>query len=296
MAAWVGLLCCCGGLPTQKCWAADLQEIVRQAAATLRSDWGEDEVYAHVERKEIQKSGKLTSETSQVIYIGGSDYSLPLAINDLRLAPDRERAELEKLRQEVQRRNGESPETRRKRIEAFRKEREENATLVRELPKAFNFELLREETINGRAAFVLYATPNKRSDAGMSKVAKVLSGMYGTIWVDKENFHALRVECEVVTPIPMYGSLVQVLPGTRIELGLAPVTDSLWRIGRLSITLTVSKFFWFKSTEATRSTYSDYRLNDPFVDELLLESKRTQTLNPKTAVSDSKVLVSQPTR
>ena len=273
IAVWFGLVSCCGGLQTLPCRAADLQEIVRRAAATLQSDWAADETYAYVERKEVQKDGKPASETSRVIFIAGSDYYLPLAIDDVPLSPEREASELEKLKQEVQRRDGESPEARRKRIEIFRKQRDENTTLVRELPNAFRFELLREETVNGHQAFVLSGTPIHRSEGNMSKVAKVLSGMRGTVWVEKETFHAIRVECEVVTPVPIYGSLARVLPGTRIELRLAPVSGSIWRIGQFSMALMISKFFLFKSTEAACSTYSDYRLNALVLDELLSKAR-----------------------
>jgi len=58
------------------------------------------------------------------------------------------------------------------------------------------------------------------------------------------------------------------LPGTHIEFGMAPVTNSTSLISELSMELKVSKLF-FKSMEATRSMYSDYRLNDLVVTELL---------------------------
>jgi len=52
---------------------------------------------------------------------------------------------------------------------------------------------------------------------------------------------------------------------------MAPVTDSIWLISELSMKLTVSKLL-FKSTQVTRSTYSEYRLNGPAVDDLLSQA------------------------
>lgn len=49
---------------------------------------------------------------------------------------------------------------------------------------------------------------------------------------------------------------------------MAPVTNSTWLIGVLSMKLKVSKL-GFKSREVTGSTYSDYRLNDLVLTELL---------------------------
>jgi hypothetical protein len=92
--------------------------------------------------------------------------------------------------------------------------------------------------------------------------------MRGTVWIDQENFHAIRVECEVINPVPIYGILARVLPGTHIEFGMAPVTNSTWLIGELSMKLRVSKLI-FKSMDVTRSTYSDYRLNSLVLTELM---------------------------
>jgi hypothetical protein len=71
-----------------------------------------------------------------------------------------------------------------------------------------------------------------------------------------------------MAPVPIYGALARVLPGTHIEFGMAPVTDSTFLIGGLSMNLTVSKLV-FKSREVTRSTFSGYRLNHLVVTELL---------------------------
>ncbi len=140
-----------------------------------------------------------------------------------------------------------------------------------DFPNAFTFELLREETINGHPAYVLSATPKKRtgSSSGLGNAAKVLSGMRGTLWIDKENFHAIRAECDVISPVPIYGILAKVLPGTHVEFEMTPVTDSTWLIGEFSMTLTLSKVGLFRSKEVTGSTFSRYRPNGPVVEELL---------------------------
>jgi hypothetical protein len=248
------------------CRAADLDEIVRRGTEALKADWAADPNYAYVERDEVQKDATITSKTYQVVYIDGSDYDLPFAYNDHPLAPDREKAEIEKLKDEVRRRDEESAEARRRRIEKYKKQRDENEALVLDFPNAFNFTYLREETLNGYPSYVLSGTPKKRETHTLA--AKVLSGMRGTVWLDKENFQAVRVECDVINSVPIYGILAKVLPGTHIEFGMAPVTESIWLIHNLSMELRVAKLF-FKSREVTRSTYSDNRLNDLVVKELL---------------------------
>jgi hypothetical protein len=263
LAVWFGFVC----FGTLSCSAADLEEIIRRGSATLKSDWAADQNYAYVERDEVQKHENMTSKTSRVVFIDGSDYYMPLAVDDQPLSPEREKAELEKLKNEVRRRSAESPEARRERVRKFEKERDENEALVLDFPSAFDFELLREETMNGHQAYVLSGAPKKRTGP-LSLAAKVLSGMRGMIWVDKENYHAIRAACDVVSPVPIYGILAKVLPGTHIEFAMAPVADSTWLISELSMDLRVSKLF-FKSTQITHTTYSAYRLNTLMLDELL---------------------------
>lgn len=249
------------------CHAADVKEIVRGATIVLRSDWAVAPDYAFLQRDEFQRNGKPASTTHQVVMAAGSDYYMLVAIDDQPLPPDQQRSELRKLKNEFQRRNNEDPQARERRIENYQKQRQQNGELVVQFPDAFNFELLLEETINGHAAYVLAATPRKRAGPA-SRAAKILAGMRGQMWVEKDNIHMIRAESNVITPVSIFGIFARVLPGTRMELEMAPVTDSIWLVNRFSMTLKVSKF-WLHSTQATTSTYSEYRLNGPVVAELL---------------------------
>jgi hypothetical protein len=264
---WSGVVFFCASLQTSSCHAADLQEIIGRGTAAIQSDWAADPDYAYVERDEVQKNDKRTSKTYKVVMIEGSDYNLPIAVNDQLLDPNQGKAELQRLKNEVQRRNKESPAARRQRIDKYTKQRDENGALLLDFPNAFTFELVREETRNGFPAYVLSGLPKKRTGP-LSRAAKVLSGMRGTVWIE-ENFHTIRAECDVLAPVPIYGILARVLPGTHIEFAAAPVTSATWLISELSMALTVSKLLLFKSTQVTHSTYSEYRLNSTVIEELL---------------------------
>ena len=200
--------------------------------------------------------------------IDGSDYRLPLAVDDQPLPPDRQKAELIKLKEEVRRRKSESPSARRARIEAWEKKRDENGELLLDFPTALTFQLVGEETKNGHPAYVLSATPI-RGIVHTTRAAKVLSGMEGKVWVEKDTLHPMFVECTVVRAVPVYGALASVLPGTEIEIAMTPVTDSIWLIDEVSMRLNVSKLHLFKSTSVTRSTYTHHRLNSAVLEELL---------------------------
>src|SRR5436190_5563828 len=101
--------------------------------------------------------------------------------------------------------------------------------------------------------------------------------MRGRVWIDKDDYHWVRAEASVVAPVSIFGIFVRVLPGTHMEIEMAPVTDSTWLVRQFSMTLALSKF-WFHSTQATSSTYSSYSPNGPVLDGLL--SRAGQQLQP----------------
>jgi hypothetical protein len=263
------LFACCAGISR----AADLAEIVKRATTALNSDWAADAKYACIEKDEVQKGEKLTSKTFEIVMLDGSDYRFPLAIDDQPLSPDRQKAELNKLKNEVERRQREMPAVRRRRINEWKNKRDENGELLLDFPTSFTFELLREDSIDGHPAYVLSAKP-KEGLVPTTRAEKVLAGMTGTAWIDRETFHPIHVECAVETPVPVYGFLATVLPGTQIEINMTPVTKSIWLINKVEMKLNVSKLRMFHSSEVTRSIYSEQRPNSQVVDELLVRANQ----------------------
>jgi hypothetical protein len=262
------LLACYLGIGAVGLAAADLNEIVQRATAALTADWAADPTYSSVQRDETQNGKEVTSKTFQVVMIDGSDYRLPLAENDQPLPPDRQKAEVAKLRSEVQRRQNEGASARQARIEEWKKRRDEEGELLLDFNDALTFQFLREETKDGHAAYVLAGTPKKGLKPA-TRSAKVLAGIKGTAWVEKDQMHPMRVECLVVSPVPVFGPLAHVLPGTRIEIEMTPVSESTWLIDEVIMQLHVSKLGLFKSTQMTRSTYKQYRPNSEVLEELL---------------------------
>ena len=253
--------------------AADPNEIVQRATEAFRSDWAADPSYAYIERDEVQKGDKLTSKTFEVVMIDGSDYRLPLATDGQPLSPARRKAELIKLKDEAEHRRNESASTRRSRIAAWKKQRDENGELLLDFPTSLTFHLQDEAIKDGRAAYIFSATP-KPGVVATTRAAKVLTGMQGTAWVDKDSLHPMRVECSVIRPVPVYGALASVLPGTDIEITMTKVSDSTWLIDLVSLKLKIAKILLFKSEVLTRYKYSDYHPNDSVLQELLKEASQ----------------------
>src|SRR6516225_7982443 len=78
--------------------AADLNEIVERATAALKTDWATDPSYACLEKDESEKNSKRTSKTIHDLMLDGSDYRLPVALNDQIFPRDRRELEITKLK------------------------------------------------------------------------------------------------------------------------------------------------------------------------------------------------------
>ncbi len=270
-ALWPALVACFIGTGPSICRAADANEIMERATVALKSDWAADPSYACIEKDEVQKGDRVTSKTFEVVMIDGSDYHFPLAVDGEPVSPERRKAELVKFKNEIERREREGPSARQSRIEAWKKQHDEDGELLLDFPGFLTFHLLGQEIEDGHQAYVFAATP-KPGVVATTRAGKVLTGVQGRAWVEKETLHPMRVRCTVIRPVPIYGPLASVLPGTDIEIDMTRVADSTWLIDLVSLKLKVAKLAIFKSTEVTRYTYTHYCPNTLAVEKLLSEA------------------------
>jgi len=181
----------------------DVRDVVRRAASTMQADWAAAPGFAFVQRDLTTSKGKRTCKTHQVFIITGSDYYMPIAVDDEALPRDQQRLEFERLKQEVVRRSEETPQEAQRRSEQYRKMREQNRILVSEFTQAFDFTFTGEEIKKGHATYVLDARP-RPSYRPPNRTARILTGMQGRLWVDKESFHWVKAEAEVLKPVSVF--------------------------------------------------------------------------------------------
>ncbi|HVY93330.1 MAG TPA: hypothetical protein VHA14_11295 [Bryobacteraceae bacterium] len=252
---------------TALCQEIEAQDIVRRSMALLREAWDAAPHYAFVQRDETQSGGRTVSRTHQVVMIDGSDYYLPIANNDEPLGAAERARELQKLKNEKARRDRESAKEREKRAANYLQQRRQNGMFITELPEAFHFTLIREATLpDGHEVWVLAAAPKQRQGP-LSREAKVLSGMRGYLWVEKESYRVVRAEASVTEPVSIFGIFARVLPGTRLELATEPVSGAPPMLSRMAVNLVISRL-WFRSTQQKITTFSSWRPNEEVMNEL----------------------------
>lgn len=206
--------------------APDVRIIVESSIAATWRNWEARLHYTYVERDEDQRrdsAGRVQSDAvdiSQTILVNGVQFEQLVERNGRPPSAEEGRKQKEKL-DKLRR------ETSAHRAERLHSLAEENASLFREVPKAFDFQLIGEDVINGRLAYVLQATP--RPDYhGQGKYSKMLGKVKGKLWVDKQDFGWIKVQGQVVQPFSMGLFLVRVLGGTQITMEQTRVEGGIW--------------------------------------------------------------------
>jgi hypothetical protein len=146
---------------------------------------------------------------------------------------------------------------------------QENRAFLRDVIEAFDFQLVGEEIAEGRAAYVLQATPHPGYRAH-GKYGKMFSKVEGKLWVDKQDFGWVKVDGQVTQSFSMGLFVARVQRGSHMILEQIRIGDGVWVPKRIEVRAS-AKILFLKSLGIDRIlTYSDYRLE---ADSLFSTSK-----------------------
>lgn len=247
--------CTAATAPQQSINVAD---IINRSAAAMEKNWKAAPDYSFTERDvQTKRGGAKVVKTYQVLMIEGSEYHKLIALNDQPLSKTQEQQEQQKLQAEVDRRKHESSRERARRVARYQRERRQDHAMIAEMTKAFNFQLIGSETVDGHECWVFDAVP-KPGYQPPSRDAKVLTGMRGKLWVDKQHYEWAKVQGEVVSPVS-YGIFAKVSPGTRFELEQAPVSADLWMPKHFSMRVNAKALGFINENSTDDETYKNYQ-------------------------------------
>jgi len=234
-------------------------EIIRKSVEAIHSDWNQAARYSYLERDvESKRHSPPTARTYKALMIDGSPYNLVTAINDQPLSPSERADEGRKLQKEVERRQHESDRERKKRIAKYDRERARDHEMLSAMVDAFQFQLESEAEVDGHPCWVLAATPKSGYQAA-TREGRILKGMKGRLWVDKQSYQWVKIHAEAVRSISLYGFLAKIGPGTEFDLEQAPVTDNLWLAKRFSVRVKASALGFVNEDSSESETYRDYQ-------------------------------------
>ncbi len=235
----------------------DVRQIVlRSIAATERSWTGRDH-YLYTERDEdrrLDEGARVKSENvdiSKIIFVDEAPFEELVEHNGRPPTAEVQRRQAEKL-------DKLRHETRQDRVARLR-EQQDNRSFIREVPEGFDFELIGEEVVNGRPAWVLRATPRAGYRAH-GKYGKIMSKAEGKLWVDKQDFGWVKVDGEVTQPFSTGLLLARLLGGSHMTMEQTRFDGGIWMPKRIEVRASAKILFVISYDISRVLTYSDYQL------------------------------------
>lgn len=232
----------------------DPAELVACSAEAADRDWKASPAWDFDETDRNPGGG---STTWHVTMIDGTPYQRRIATNGHPLSPVEDRDAQQKLEQTRAARSAESPEEKAHRIAKYRQERDRDHLLMAQMTKAFNFRIVRQQTIAGHRVWVVRATP-RAGYRPPSMEAEALTGMNGTLWIDAGTCQWVRVEAHVIRPVSIAGFLARVEPGTFFRLDKTPVTPSVWLASHFVMRSSARILGFFHRNESADQTFRNY--------------------------------------
>lgn len=219
----------CLALPA---WGVDAREIILKSVA---QDWRDLELrrnytcLRNTMEKQYERGAVKSTEQStyEVSILYGRPYSRLIAKDGKPLPPDKDRKEQEKMDREIAKRKSESERDRQKREAEEKKDLEEERALRREIADAFDFTLLREESVSGMPAYVIKADPKPGFEPKTSR-GKFLPKVKGTFWISKADYRWVKVNAEVIDTFSFGWALLRLYPGAKLEFEQTRLGDQVW--------------------------------------------------------------------
>ena len=189
-------------LPIGSLAAGQNNAIIQRSVEDNKHDWDAAPKFDCSERDRTSEGSKTYQDTM----ILGSPYQRLIAVNGEPLTPAQADEEKRKLENTISERKNEPPQKQAERIAKYEEERKRDHSMMEEMVKAFDFKLLGETKLRGRAVFFLTASPRPGYHPPNMET-EALTGMQGKLWIDKRTFQWVKVEAEVKHPVSIKGFL-----------------------------------------------------------------------------------------
>jgi hypothetical protein len=120
-----------------------------------------------------------------------------------------------------------STRTREMRMAEFLRRRERFQRSVQEIPDAFDFRLVGEETIRSRPIYVIEAVPHPGYQP-VDRYSKLFTQVKARLWIDKVDFRWAKIEAELLETMSFGWILLRIHSGSRVVLTQVRQADGAW--------------------------------------------------------------------
>jgi hypothetical protein len=220
--------------------------------------------YTYIERDEEHKldgKGQIKStevKTYELMEIYGEQVQRLIEKGDKPLDAKDAAKEEEKVQKIIDKRKSESEDERRKREQKEEKDREQGRQFVREVADAYNFRLVKTESLGGRDAWVIDAEPRPGYEPHM-KDAKFLPKFHGRVWIDKSDLQWVRLDMECINTVSLGLFLARIHKGSRITVEQTRVNDEVWLHKHVGVKIDVRLALLKDYNVEQEQTFRDYK-------------------------------------
>ncbi len=236
----------------------DPKEIVRQSIQNYERDWrASRDTWTYTQKDLTQSDGTKAVEVSEIIPLDGTPYERLMSKDGHALTPEEQRKEERKYQRALRLREKESRDERAERIRKYDSER----AFVKDIPEAYDFRLLGEESVENRPAWVITMTP-RAGFVPSTPHGALLTHIEGKLWIDKEDLQWAKAEAHVFETIGIGWILARVQPGTKFTVEQTRVENGLWMPRRITISGAAHVLLFHNKAIDEELTYSGYRRTD----------------------------------
>lgn len=202
----------------------NVRAVVDQSIRNYQRDWQVAAArWACTETDITQSDGKKETEVSEVVPIDGTPYDRLLTKDGHPLSPSAQRREQRKFQRVVMERGEETPAQRAARIQKYENDR----SFLKDVPRAYDFQLAGEQVVDGRGTYVVKLHPHP-GFVPSTPHGGMLSHIEGTLWIDKQDTQWVKAEAHVLQPITIGWILARIGRGTGFTVKQTRINDALW--------------------------------------------------------------------
>ena len=253
----------------------DPRALVRRAVELEKASAERELAYGYRENvisKTLDSAGNATKtkqKVHDVLMIDGTPQRVLLEEDGRALTAAEISGQQDFVRRVVEVRTAESEAERRERIAAFEKKRARFRDAIAEVPEAFEFRLTGEEVRDGRACWLIEASPRPGYQP-KGRYGKIFSEMHGKIWIDKASGQWKRAEGTLRETVNLGWIFVQMQKNTSAVVEQKPFGNGGWLMSYLwyRTSLRVGLFMHYRAEELAR--YWGYqKMSDGFLEQVL---------------------------
>jgi hypothetical protein len=243
--------------PLNDARALDGRQIAALSLDATERNWLAWRHYAYVQRdqdRRLDSRGVVKSEDSKLskmTLVNGDRFEQLVEHNEHPPSVEEQRVNAEDL----DKRKRETPADRAVRLSTEK----ENSSFLRDVVSGFDFQLVGEELVGDRPAYVLHATPHPGYHAS-GKYGNIFSRVEAKLWVDKQDLVWIKVDGQITQSFSLGYFIARVQRGSQIHVEQTRIGGATWVPRRVEVRGS-ARILFLKSLDIDRIlTFSDYSL------------------------------------